>query len=503
MNKFTKWFITITVMSVAVIEVLDMTIVNVALPNMMGALGANSDQITWILTSYIVSSAICMPLTGFLVTRFGRRRLLLINIVGFLLTSVLSGMSVNLMQIVIFRTLQGIFGATLVPISQYVLRDTFSKEEQGIAMAIWGVGIMAGPILGPTLGGYITEAFNWRWIFYINVPVCFAAFFMTLKFIEETPRKKQFVDWFGLGLLTFGIGTLQILLDRGNQENWFHSNTIIILSLISLYCLSYFVIRGIQYPKNIVNLTLFKDINFTTATIMLTFFCTTMFGFLALIPIMLENIMHYPVSTAGLVMAPRGIMCAVSMALSARLMNKFDNRLLILCGLLITAAGSYIMTTFNLKISEAYIVISGCVQGFGIGLFFVPISTIALSTLPADKTAEGSGLFSFGRSLGSSIGISLFSTILSRATQINWLRLGGHLTPSNPALKQWLFEHHLTLANPLTPKILSSTLSQQSTMVAFIDCYWLGTLLILSMIPLLFIMKKPEYIPNTPQNAKF
>ncbi|MAZ40292.1 MAG: MFS transporter [Legionellales bacterium] len=494
-NKITnsmKWLITITVMSVAVIEVLDMTIVNVALPNMMGSLGASSDQITWVLTSYIVSSAICMPLTGFLVNWMGRKRLLLINIIGFLLTSALSGMAVNLSQIVLFRTLQGIFGATLVPMSQYILRDTFPQEEQGTAMAVWGIGIMAGPVLGPTLGGYITETLNWRWVFYINIPVCIMAFFMTLKFIQETPRKKVFVDWLGLGLLTIGIGAMQIVLDRGNQENWFNSNFIIILTAISAYCLVFFIIRGLRYAKNIIDLKLFKDFNFSSSTIMLTLYCISMFGLLTLLPIMLENLMNYPVGTTGWDMAPRGITCAISMAMMAKLINKVDTRFLIAIGLLFTAAGSYMMTQFSLNISEYYVLVSGAIQGFGMGFFFVPISTMALATLPAEKTAEGSGLFSFGRSLGSSIGISLFSTILSQESQINWNRLGGYLTPSNPELQQWLFAHHLTLANPTTPQLLGQTLAQQSTMIAFVDCYWLGMVLVLIMLPILFFIKKPS-----------
>lgn len=489
-----KWIITITVMSVAVIEVLDMTIVNVALPNMMGALGANSDQITWVLTSYIVSSAICMPLTGFLVTRFGRKRLLTINIVGFLLTSALSGMSVTLTQIVLFRTLQGIFGATLVPMSQYILRDTFPIEEQGKAMAIWGIGIMCGPIFGPTLGGYITESLNWRWIFYINVPVCIMAFFMTLKFIEETPRKKEFVDWFGLALLAVGIGALQIMLDQGSQDNWFQSNFIIILSLLSAYCLIFFVIRGLSYSKNIINIRLFSDSNFTTATVMLTLYSITVFGLLTLLPIMLEDLMNYPVDTAGWVMAPRGLTCAISMAIMAKLINKIDIRLLITAGLFFTVIGTFMMTQFSLNMSESYVITSGAVQGFGMGLFFVPMSTIALSTLPPQSTAEGSGLFSFGRSLGSSIGISLFSTVLSQESQVNWNRLGGHITAYSPALKQWLAQQNLTLSNPLTPQLLAQTLSQQSTMIAFLDCYWLAMILILLMFPLVLFMKKPKKV---------
>lgn len=490
-DPFQRWMITIAVMLVAVLEVLDMTIVNVALPNIMGAVGANPNQITWILTSYIVSSAICMPLTGFLVTRIGRRRLLLINIVGFLLTSALCGLSASLAQMVLFRTLQGIFGATLVPMSQYILRDSFPPNEQGKAMAIWGVGIMAGPVLGPTIGGYITETMSWQWIFYVNVPVCVMAFFMTLKFISETPRSQPFIDWLGLGLMAVGIGALQIFLDEGNQDNWFDSNFILLLFLLSLYTLTVFIIRGWFYPKNIINLHLFKDRNFTMSTLLLTAYCMIIFGLLTLQPIMMQDLLNYPVLTTGLVMAPRGFASAFSMFLVAKLMGKVDLRLLIATGLLLSAVGTEMMADFSLAISEPYLIWSGVVQGLGMGLIFVPLSTLALSTVHKDHVAEGSGLFSFGRSIGSSVGISLLSTLTTREAQINWNRLGGHISLGNPALNQWLQNANLTLINPNTPPVLGYMLNQQSQMIAYVDAYWLSFLGFLLMLPFVFLLKPP------------
>lgn len=495
-----KWLITIAIMLVTVIEVLDMTIVNVALPHMMGALGANTNQITWILTSYIVSSAIMMPLTGFLVTRFGRRRLLLVDIVGFLAASMLCGMSVSLTEIVVFRILQGLFGATLVPLSQYVLRDTFKPEEQGKAMAIWGLGIMVAPILGPTIGGYITESMNWRWIFYLNIPVCIIAFFMALRFIKETPRQKQFIDWVGMALMTMGIGCLQILLDKGNENNWFDNNYMILLAVISVVSLIMFIIRGLFYENNIINLAIFKDRNFTTSTVMLSVFGISLFGIMAIQPLMLENLMNYPASTTGLAMMPRGIASGVGMIVVSRLINRTDPRLLVIIGIVLSALGTYWMSSFNLETGMDLIVYTGIIQGFGMGLFFVPLSTLALSTLPTQYTAEGSGLFSFGRSLGSSIGVSILGTIVSRMSQSNWNIYGGNINASNPALYKWLNAHHLSINSPLAHQMLGQELYRQSSMLSFVDAYWITAISFIIMLPIVFLIKRPEKLSGMPDH---
>lgn len=487
-----RWLITLTVMLVTVLEVLDMTIVNVSLPHMMGSLGADTDQITWVLTSYIVSSAILMPLTGFLVNRFGRKKLLLINIIGFLISSVLCGASVNLSQIVCFRTLQGVFGASLVPLSQFILRDTFPPAEQGKAMAIWGIGIMTGPILGPTIGGYITEILNWRWIFYINIPVCIIAWIMTQKLIEETPTKKQYIDWLGMFLMSCGVGCLQLFLDRGNMEDWFESKTIVALAIACVISLSVFIIRGLRKPDNIINLHLFKDRNFSSATLMMTLFCLALFSSIALNPIMLENLMGYPTQTAGWLMAPRGLASAIGMALVAQIITRYDARWIILSGVLLSAYGTYLMSKIDLTMSMSSFIISSSIQGFGMGLFFVPLSIIALSTLSKDDTAEGSGLFSFGRSIGSSIGISVMTTILSRKTQLSVNQLGAHINPFNPQLKMWLSTHGLNIHNPLTLSQLKGTIQQQASMLGFLNAYWITALIFVAMIPLIFILDKPD-----------
>ncbi len=492
-NPF-RWHITIAVMLVAVIEVLDMTIVNVALPHMMGTLGANSEQITWVLTSYIVSSAICMPLTGFLVKRLGQRRLLLINIIGFLAASMLCGTAVNLPEIVFFRTLQGIFGASLVPMSQYVLTGVFPPEERGKGMAIWGVGIMAAPVLGPTLGGYITESMNWRWIFYLNIPVCIIALYMTLKYIPESKRDNtEKIDWLGLILMAVGIGAIQVVLDRGNEKNWFSNNGIIALSLVGMLATAFFITRGLKIKHSIVNLRIFHDRNFTACTLMMAMFGITAFGIIAIQPIMLENFMNYPTETTGMVMAPRGIASAIAMLIigGGGLLNRFDPRRILVLGLIVSATGTFLMSRFNLQMGMWPILSSGFLQGLGMGMFFVPLSTILNATLNESETAEATGLYNFGRGLGSSIGISILSTVLTRETQINWNRLGGHMNQFSSNFQHWLQNAHLSLNNPHTLPLLGKTLYTQASMVAFVDCYRLATMTFLLMLPLVFLMQRP------------
>lgn len=486
--------ITIAVMLVAIIEVLDMTIVNVALPPMMGSLSANSDQITWVMTSYIVSAAIFMPLTGFLVNYMGRKRLLLLNIIGFLIASVLCGLSVNLVQMVIFRTLQGIFGASLVPLSQLILNNSYVPEKRGQAMAIWGMGIMAAPVLGPTLGGYITDTLNWRWIFYINVPVCLLAFMLCLQVITESPIKKQKIDWLGMFLMATGIGCLQIFLDRGNSENWFESTQIVLYSVIMVVCLTTFIIRGLRKTDNIINLKVFANRNFALSFTIILTYCASFFGIIALQSLMLENLMGYPTITAGELMAPRGLASFISMAAVANLITRIDPRKIIAVGLILSIIGTYAMTSFSLESSTGFIIWTSAIQGFGMGMFFVPLSTIAFSSLAKKDIAEASGLFSFGRSLGQSIGISIYSTILSRENQINWNHLVGYINEYNVSFQIWQAKIQHLLPENAMYQLLAGLISKQAGMIAFIDCYWMATLTIFVTLLLLFFMARPKVV---------
>ncbi len=490
-----RWLITLTVMLVAIIEVLDMTIVNVTLPHMMGSLGANSDQITWVLTSYIVSAAIFMPLTGFLVTRYGTKNILLMNIVGFLISSMCCGLANSLDFMILFRTTQGIFGAALVPISQYVLRDIFSNEEQGKAMAIWGMGIMVAPVLGPMLGGYITEHLSWRWVFYINFPVCLLALIMTMRYMYDTEKQNQYIDWIGMGLMAVGIGSLQIFLDQGNTEGWFDSNFILILCVIFTLSLSLFIIRGILIKeKNIINLMLFKDRNFAMSTLAMLFFGMGLFGTLTLIPIELERLMNYPVLLAGILSSPQGIMSAITMMFVGPLITKVDPRKIIAVGVFITACGAFMYSRFSLQTDmQVSVIIPAIIMGMGMGMFFIPLAAIALISLPPSDTAEASGVFSFSRNLGSSMGISILTTILSHETQISWHDYVKNISVYNPNFHLWLHRAHLTLANPKTTVILVNTLMRQSNLNAFNDAYWFVTLVFLGMLPLLLLIPRPLF----------
>lgn len=489
-TSFEKWMITVTVMLVAVVEVLDMTIVNVSLPNMMGSFSATSKEITWILTAYIVSAAICMPLTGTLLRQFGQRRLLLLNIVGFLIASMLCGAATSLSAMIGFRILQGIFGASLVPISQYILRTTFSRAEQGAAMAIWGMAIMTAPILGPTVGGHITEALNWRWIFYINIPVCLLAFVMTLKFIRVSPYGHEKIDWRGLFLMVIAVGSFQVFIDRGNSENWFDSNFITGLAALSAISFVTFIYRGWNKKHHIINLRLFTERHFSMTFVIFAIYSVGIFGTLVLLPIMLETALNYPPDIAGDVMAPRGIAAALAMVMVSRLNKYVDNRILVFVGIIITAWGTYQMTFFNMSGDMMTYIMPGLIQGVGVGMVIVPLSSCAFDYLEKSQVAEATGLFSFGRSMGVSIGISILTTIHVHQTRVNWQRLGAHIQATNPNFTHWASNHGLSVNPLLSLQLAAQQVQQQSTMIAFIDAFWAATLLLLMILPLVFFLKK-------------
>lgn len=492
-SSLEKLIITITVMLVSVIEVLDVTIVNVSLNQMMGALGASSDEITWILTAYIVSAAIFMPLTGILIQQVGCKRLLLFNIVGFMLASIACGMATNLPEMVIFRIFQGIFGASLVPLSQYIMRVTYTRQEQNKAMTLWGIGIMVAPILGPAIGGYITEAMNWRWIFYVNVPVCAIAFIMALTFIRETPRSAAKIDWPGIFLMAIGVGALQTFLDRGNTDNWFESLFIISLACMAVLGLSLFIWRGWNKSNYIINLKIFKERNFSFSVLILMLYVMGMLGGSVLIPMMLQMLFQYPSNLAGEVMAIQGLAGMMMMTLTGTvLIKKFDHRWIIAIGTLITALGSYELTRVTVQTSIELFVLSNFIRGLGMGLVFVPLSICVFDYLDPKELGEASGLFSFGRSMGMSIGISVVTTVLTRQTQINWNHLGAHIQWFHAPFLKWIASQHLS---PLDPKALSLvrvTVQQQSVMLAFLSAYWTSIMMTLLILPLLFFLKKSK-----------
>jgi len=488
-----RLLITIAVMSTTVMQVLDTTIVNVALPHMEGQLGATPDQITWVLTSYLVASAIFMPLTGFFTDRLGRKSYLLISIFGFVLFSALCGLSVSLDQIVIFRLLQGAFGAALVPLSQAIMVSVYPIEERGRAMAIWGIGVMVGPILGPTLGGYLTEVLSWRWTFFINLPVGILSYVLALTSVPDTDRHDRKMDWAGLLYLSVSIAATQFLLDRGNEYGWLGSTRIQLAGVVAIGAFVAFLIHSVgRSGPRLFDPRIFRDRNFTIASILLAVFGLGMYGSMVMQPLLLENLLHYPALTTGLAMAPRGLISAVSMIVVGKLITRMNPRTLITIGIALSGLGTWAMTRYNLSISEWDVIWPVLIQGAGLGMIYVPLSTVAFATLPKESASEAAGLFSLMRTIGSSIGISLVTTVFIRHGQMAWNLIGGHIMSLGAAASHYLAPLHLAPKSPLGTAILVKTLAQQSQMVAFDAAFVFITASFVVMLPLvLFVQGGP------------
>jgi DHA2 family multidrug resistance protein len=483
--------ITFCVILATLMQALDTTIANVALPYMQGSVSASQDQIDWVLTSYIVAAAIMTPPTGYLAGRFGLKRLFLISVAGFTIASMLCGMSQSLVQIVLFRVLQGLFGAALVPLSQTVLMNINPPERQGSAMALWGVAVMAGPVLGPVLGGWLTEAYSWRYVFYINLPIGVLAFLGMTTFLPETaPNATAKLDWFGFGTLSLTIAALQIMLDRGEQLDWFGSGEIVTEAVIGSSAFYLFLVHTFTAQEPFVRPSLFRDRNFTAGVVFIAIVGLTYYASLALQPPFLQNLMNYPIVTAGLVLGPRGIGTMAAMLVVGKLTGKVDTRVLLGTGLGLTAWSFYVMTGWTPNVSQMTIIIVGVIQGIGLGFIFVPLSVVTLSTLSSELRAEGAGLYSLSRNIGSSVGISVVNALLTRNTQVNHAEIVQHVTAvnrifSDPTIAQFW--------NPFTAAgraALDAMITQQAQIIAYIDDYKLLMIATLVVIPLLVVFKK-------------
>ena len=486
-----RLLVTLAVMSATLIQVLDTTIVNVALPHMAGNLGATTDQISWVLTSYLVSSAIVMPLTGYFADTLGRKRFLLISISGFVIASALCGIAQTLAEIVAFRLLQGVFGAALVPLSQAIMTDAYPPEDRGKAMAIWGLGVMVGPVLGPTLGGWLTDIASWRWTFYINVPVGALSIFLTTAFVRETGRRERSMDWTGLVLLGSGVAGLQYAFDRGTTQDWFAAWDIRIAALLAFVGILGFVSWSFrQGAAALFDVRIFKDRNFAVACAVMIALGLGLFGGLALQPILLERLLDYPITTAGLVMAPRGVATALAMLVVGRAIGKVDARLLVGTGMLLSAGGSWAMTKYSLDITPFWIIWPAALQGLGLGLIFVPLSTIAYATLERARIAEAAGIYSLVRTIGAAVGISAVTTIMTRQAQVLWNELGANVTRFNPSLLEYLRGLHLQPSDPRALAIVASQVGQQAQMGAIIDVFAVTAWSFLLMLPLVLLLRR-------------
>lgn len=491
-----KGLITLSIMLATIMQVLDTTIANVALPTMTGDLGASQDTITWVLTSYIVASAIMTPATGWISDRIGKREFFLFSIAGFVATSVACGLAWNLNTMVLFRLLQGLFGAAIVPLSQTFLLDINSREKAGQAMAMWGAGIMVGPIIGPTLGGWLTESFNWRWVFFVNLPVGIIAFLGCAAYLPRSERRPRRFDFFGFAMLSVGIGALQMMLDRGGELDWFAAPEIWIYLFLTLTGFWVFILHILGADKPFLEPKMFMDRNFAVGLLFIFVVGIILLASLALLPPMLARIFGYPTITTGLVMGPRGVGTMASMIIVGRLVRRVDPRFLVSLGLILTAASLYFMTGFSPQMGSGPVIWTGVLQGMGLGLVFVPLSTIAFSTIDPIYRADATSLFSLVRNIGSSIGISIVTVMLTRNLQINHAELAAGISPFNPNITSLL-----PSVTPTSLQILDGLVNQQALMISYLDDFKLMMIITLCALPLAWILKKPDAAPVQMQMA--
>ncbi|MBI1418953.1 MAG: DHA2 family efflux MFS transporter permease subunit [Limimaricola sp.] len=503
-----RGLITLSIMAATIMQVLDTTIANVALPSMTGDLGASEDTITWVLTSYIVAAAIMTPVTGWISDRFGRKQVFIACIVGFVATSMACGVSWSLGSMVTFRLLQGLFGAAIVPLSQTFLLDINPPEKYGQAMAMWGAGIMVGPIIGPTLGGWLTESFNWRWVFFINLPVGIIATLGCTAYLPAAAKRLRGFDFFGFAMLSLGVGALQLLLDRGGSVDWFSSLEIWLELALSVTGFWVFVVHILtSWDSPFIDPHIFTDRNFVTGLIFIFVIGIILLSSLALLPPMLAQLFGYSTISTGLVMAPRGVGTMISMIIVGRLVRKVDARILVIAGLLVTAASLYAMTGFTPQMDSQLIITSGIVQGLGLGLVFVPLSTVAFATLDPKYRADATSLFSLVRNIGSSIGISVVTVVLTRNIQVNHSELSQSITATNGQLLSLTSSFaaqnpataHVPVAqlatSPTFLKVFDGLVNQQSLMISYIDDFWLMMMVTLAAIPLAAMLRKPKAQP--------
>lgn len=487
-----RGILSIATMLAVIMQVLDTTIANVALPSMQGSLGAAQDTINWVLTSYIVASAIVMPLTGWVADAIGRNRLFLISVAGFTLASCLCGMAGSLTEMVLFRILQGVFGASLAPLSQAVLLDINPRERHGQAMALWGAGIMVAPVLGPTLGGWLTDSFDWRWVFYINVPIGLLAFLGIAFAMPASPRRHRSFDFVGFAFLGLFVGALQLMLDRGEQLDWFSSPEIVTEAALAAAGLWCFIVHSATAEHPFIPPQIFRDQNYVAASIFTFAISVVLLATTALLPPLLQRLMGFPTVTTGLVLAPRGIGTMIAMLLVGRLLRIVDPRLIIVTGLALTALGLRDMTGFTADMDSWPVIYTGVLMGFGLGLVFVPMSTVGFATLPPQLRTESAALYSLVRNIGSSIGISMVSVELTRNIQVNHAELAERVTAFSPSVDAAAQAVGMSTNSSQFVGILDQITTLQATMIAYVDDFKLMMYVSIAALPLVLLLRKPK-----------
>lgn len=489
--------VTATVICACVMQGLDQTIVNVSLPHIQGSMSASQDEISWVLTSYIVSAAIAMPLVGWLADRLGVKHLFLASVIGFTAASALCGAATSLTQLVLYRLLQGVCSAGLVPLGQATLYTVYPRERHGYAMAIFSTGSMMGPIVGPTLGGWLTDNFEWRWCFYINLPVGILCALGVFVFIRRTRGATRApFDIFGFAMLSLAVGALQLLLDRGETKDWFHSTEIWIETTIAALGFYLLIVHtATTGERSFLSRELLKSSNFVAGSLLMFAVGVILSGTLALMPSMMQDLLNYPVFDAGWMMAPRGVGTIVAMFVTARIVDRVDARLFILVGFLLTAASLWQMTGYSLYMGSWPIIFAGLAQGFGLGLTFVPLNLLALSTLPPSIMSQGTAIRALMRMLGGSIGISILETQLAQNTQIVHSRLVEGLRPDNPLAHPPLLHAPFSLIDPSGIAALNAEVTRQAAMVSYNDDYALMMVVLLAALPALLLIRGPRREP--------
>ena len=497
------WLIAVTVMLPTFMEVLDTSVANVALPHIAGNLAASTDESTWVLTSYLVSNAIVLPATAWLGGLFGRKRFFLACIAIFTAASLAAGAAPSLGALIVARVLQGAGGGALQPISQAILFESFPPERRGSAMAVYGMGVVAAPILGPTLGGWLTDNASWRWIFYINLPVGIAAIFMVHAFIEDPPyarrRVLRRIDWAGLGLLALWLGALQIMLDKGQQEDWFDSWMIDALAALTVVGFVAFVVREWTTDDPIVDLRVLRDRNFAAGLVLITVVGAVLYATIALLPLFLQTLLQYPALQSGYATSPRGLGAIVGMLVAGRLVGRLDVRWLVATGFGLLALSVHMLGNITLDVTIAAVAWPQVLSGLALGFIFVPLSTTSLGTLPKEEIGNATGIYNLVRNVGGSIGISMMTTLLARHAQAHQAILAQHVSPYDAEAAQRLRELETWLAPRVGPQaapgaaqaMLYATVVRQAMLLAFVDNFRLMAVVTLCCVPIVWLLRRP------------
>ena len=505
-GRINPWVITFTVMLATFMEVLDTSVANVALPHIAGSMSASYDEATWVLTSYLVANAIILPMGGWFSMLLGRKRFYMTCVALFTVSSVMCGFAPTLGLLIVFRVLQGVGGGALQPISQAILVESFPREKQGMAMAAYGMGVVVAPVIGPTLGGWITDNFSWRWIFLINLPVGILSLLMTWVLVFDPPylvrrgfRDGLKIDYGGLGLLALGLGSLEVVLDEGQKEDWFSSHFIVTFAVITLVCLVSVVFWELRHEQPIINFHILKERNFTLATCSMLVLGFVLYGSTTLLPLLLQTLLGYTAMLSGLVLSPGGVAICFLMPVVGMMLRRWQARWLVVFGVLTSAAGLLVMSRFNLYIDYRSAAMARILQSAGLAFLFVPISTMAFTLIPKERMNYATGLYNLARNIGGSSGIATVTTLLARRGQFHQSVLAAHMTPYNPAYREALGSAAMAIqahgasapdAGRQAQALLYGSMLRQSNMLAFSDAFWVMAVLFLAVVPLMFFMKK-------------